>query len=644
MAFSKAERKTPAHPDTLKTFALGAFKERSTFINHYDVSDRDSGSGDDSRTLERQVTFEHDRRQLVVHFKPSEDEGLHNFEVDYDNLEDYILVNDSNVQTELYFFLKHPLKVFRATNPTSGCHVDRIDSVNTNTVWRRTTSFAGCKTQDLGYSSCLQLVIDNGGTVTDTPHAVLSRLCQSCGYTAHYVSVQNIRPSVLVWEPSMALFECEYALRVFLSRGYTVMDQVQVNVHFFQKLREAEKRSGPRFVCEILRRLTLTVESNRFADIDTALNQLLMRSKTEDTILEAEQTQFPAAHRMVRRVFITPTRLVFMHPEIVRDNRILRKYGADNFMYGSDNFMYGADNFMRVSIRDEDFVKLQSVGRLIPGEEEATFTRVKHVLQNGLKVGDRNYVFLAASNSQLREHNVWFYASDGRHSADSIREEMGDFSHIKCPATVLARMGQCFTNTSVVALTSAIEVVQIPEIEGGYDSTNSKVYCFSDGIGKISPSLAQKVCRETGRGETEVTSAYQIRYGGVKGVVAVDPNLPGDVMQIRPSMKKFWSRDENIEICKTSHPARLYLNRQVITILSALGVPDQTFQMLQEEMLQNLSDMLMREDVAFKSLKRRAQPLGLPLGKLSRCGLHVTTEPFFRAMLQKMFTCFLGKE
>nr|AZW07573.1 RNA-dependent RNA polymerase [Branchiostoma lanceolatum]AZW07574.1 RNA-dependent RNA polymerase [Branchiostoma lanceolatum] len=64
--------------------------------------------------------------------------------------------------------------------------------------------------------------------------------------------------------------------------------------------------------------------------------------------------------------------------------------------------------------------------------------------------------------------------------------------------------------------------------------------------------------------------------------------------------------------------------------------------MLQETMLQNLSDMLMREDVAFKSMKRRAQPLRLPLGKLSRCGLHVTTEPFFRAMLQKMFTCFLG--
>ncbi|CAH1273336.1 Hypp5087 [Branchiostoma lanceolatum] len=620
-AFSKTERNTPTHNDIeLKTIALGAFKERSTFINHYDVSECDSESEDDSRSIERQVTFEHDRRQLVVYFKPSEEEGLHKFEVEYDNLEDYILVDDSNVQTAMYLFLKNPLKVFSATDPANGGRVDRIKSVNMKTVWRRTTSFAECTTQDLGYSSCLQLVIDNDGTVTDIPHAVLSRLCQSCGFTAHYVSVQVVRPSVLAWGPSLAHFECEYALRVFLSRGYTVMDQVQVNGHFFRKLREAEKRSGPKFVCEILRRLTLTVESNRFADIDTALHQLLIR---EDIILEAEETQFPTAHRMVRRVFVTPTRLMFMHPEIVRDNRILRKYGEDNFM--------------RVSIRDEDFGKLQAVGRLIPGEEETTFARVKHVLHDGLKVGDRNYVFLAASNSQLREHNVWFFASDGENTAESIIREMGDFSQIRCPATVLARMGQCFSNTepSVVARKSAREVVPIPEIE-------DNVYCFSDGIGKISQSLAQRVCREIGRGETEEPSAYQIRYGGVKGVVAVDPKLRPDVMQIRPSMKKFSSRDENIEICMTSHPARLYLNRQVITILSALGVPDQTFQMLQEEMLHNLSDMLVREDVAFKSLKRRAQPLGLPLGKLSRCGLHITTEPFFRAMLQKMFTCFLG--
>ncbi|XP_019641825.1 PREDICTED: LOW QUALITY PROTEIN: probable RNA-dependent RNA polymerase 1 [Branchiostoma belcheri] len=497
-AFSKSERNTPAHSDIrLKTFALGAFQERSTFIIHYDASAYGSPFEDDASSirpairleLERQVTFEHDRKQLAVHFKPSEDEGVHKFEVDYDNLESYILVYDSYVQTGLYFFLKHPLKVDR---------------------------------------------------------------------------------------------------------------------YFFQKLRTEEERFGA-----------------RFAEIDTALHQLLAM---RDIIMEAEQVQFPAAHRTVRRVFVTPTRLMFMHPEIVRDNRILRKYGEDNFM--------------RVSIRDEDFGKLQAVGWLAPGEEE-TFTHVNCVLQDGMKLGDRNYEFLAASNSQLREHNVWFFASDGKNTAESIRREMGDFSHIRCPATVLARMGQCFSNTepSVVAKTSDREVVRIPEKEAG----ENPVYCFSDGIGKISQSLAQKVHGRRTRGETEVPSAYQIRYGGIKGVVAVDPYLPGDVMQVRPSMIKFMSSDENIEICMTSHPARLYLNRQVITILSALGVPDLNFQNLQETMLQNLSDMLVSEHVAFKSLKRRAQPFVLPLGKLSRCGLHITTEPFFRAMLQKMFTCFLGQ-
>ena len=65
-------------------------------------------------------------------------------------------------------------------------------------------------------------------------------------------------------------------------------------------------------------------------------------------------------------------------------------------------------------------------------------------------------------------------------------------------------------------------------------------------------------------------------------MVAVNPEL-GDrlVVQIRPSMKKFTSSNMVLEPCGYSGPRELHMNRQVIAILKAQGVPDQSFILLQ---------------------------------------------------------------
>lgn len=72
----------------------------------------------------------------------------------------------------------------------------------------------------------------------------------------------------------------------------------------------------------------------------------------------------------------------------------------------------------------------------------------------------------------------------------------------------------------------------IPDIET-YDGE----YCFTDGIGKISKSKANEICEKYFY--SEYASAFQIRFAGFKGVVAVDPNLISDQLQFRESMKKF---------------------------------------------------------------------------------------------------------
>jgi len=47
---------------------------------------------------------------------------------------------------------------------------------------------------------------------------------------------------------------------------------------------------------------------------------------------------------------------------------------------------------------------------------------------------------------------------------------------------------------------------------------------------------------------------------------------------------------------------RLHLNRQVIVLMSGLGIPNQAFVALQDRTLQQLADMLIRENSAIDAL------------------------------------------
>lgn len=56
-----------------------------------------------------------------------------------------------------------------------------------------------------------------------------------------------------------------------------------------------------------------------------------------------------------------------------------------------------------------------------------------------------------------------------------------------------------------------------------------------------------------------VPSAFQIRFGGCKGVVAQDPTLgdDADVLVIRKSMHKFKSDSNNLEILEETRPGNV---------------------------------------------------------------------------------------
>ena len=103
-------------------------------------------------------------------------------------------------------------------------------------------------------------------------------------------------------------------------------------------------------------------------------------------------------------------------------------------------------------------------------------------------------------------------------------------------------------------------------------------YNFSDGIGMIMQDLALEVAEMLPLTDNYAPSAYQIRYAGFKGVVAVSTGQnDGMRMSLRPSMRKFESAHSVLEVVSWTKFQPAFLNRQIITLLTSLGVPDAVF-------------------------------------------------------------------
>ncbi|KAK4261810.1 hypothetical protein QN277_004759 [Acacia crassicarpa] len=325
----------------------------------------------------------------------------------------------------------------------------------------------------------------------------------------------------------------------------------------------------------------------------------------------------------VRRVKITPCKVYFCGPEVNVSNRVLRHF---------DQFL---DNFLRVSFVDEELGKLFSTDlslRNSSSEQRKTeiYTRILSILRNGIVIGDKKFEFLAFSSSQLRENSLWMFAPAYGLNAAAIRDWMGNFRNIRNVAKYAARLGQSFGSSTEALSVSQDETEMIPDVvvkSGGID------YIFSDGIGKISAEFAKKVSKKCGY-KSSTPSAFQIRYGGYKGVVAVDPTSSVK-LSLRKSMLKFDSDNTKLDVLGCSKFQPCYLNRQIITLLSTLGVKDHVFEKKQKEAINQLNSLLT------DSLKAREALDLMSAGEISNimkemliCGYRPDAEPFLSMTLQ----------
>lgn len=144
---------------------------------------------------------------------------------------------------------------------------------------------------------------------------------------------------------------------------------------------------------------------------------------------------------------------------------------------------------------------------------------------------------------------------------------MGNFDTIRTPARYAARIGQAFSETPFyIPLDELnITVLEIPDVE-------NQGRVFSDGVGTLSWEVVHRIWDVLPQKKAAPT-AFQVRFRGSKGMLALDSTLSGAVVCIRPSMKKFDSNDKpHLEICDmATKPIPLVLNRQMVKIMEDMG-------------------------------------------------------------------------
>ncbi|KIM33801.1 hypothetical protein M408DRAFT_18806 [Serendipita vermifera MAFF 305830] len=356
----------------------------------------------------------------------------------------------------------------------------------------------------------------------------------------------------------------------------------------------------------------------------------------------------------VYRATLTPTTLRLSGPFQEQSNGVIRQYD------------YATDHFLRINFTDEQRLQLRW-DRDVRGD---LFVKehIGGLLKEGINIAGRYFEFLGYSNSGLREHSVWFVTPIWKEmglestwiTAEDIRNGIADFSmdadldtstyspvedegepesiffgdasvisRIKegekelkfSPSKLGARLAQAFTTTEPAIELRLDEIEFIDDIKVK-NPISGKPTEFTDGYGCLSCELANDVWKVLNAHSHSqelpipAPSAYQIRLGGAKGVLGINPDLEGRKVVLHKSMVKFLSQDGGLHIAtRFDHPLNLYLNRPLIAILEHLGVAIDWFSRLQAKAISEANETLLSisdEASEFLTTRHLGRQYGFP--------------------------------
>ncbi|KAI9927937.1 hypothetical protein MW887_002789 [Aspergillus wentii] len=394
-------------------------------------------------------------------------------------------------------------------------------------------------------------------------------------------------------------FSVRYQLEVCISNGY--LSEFTMTREFPIKLSEIGETQAKKLLEYVASRKRVYYDPMKIFNLE------FVKGVTDAKI--------PPYCCYMRSARITPSTIYFNSPSVDISNRVIRY------------FIEYADRFLRVSFTDEKL--LGRINSTADNTMDEVFTRIKRALANGIVVGDRRYEFLAFGNSQFREHGAYFFAPLDNLTAANIRAWMGHFNDIRNVAKYAARLGQCFSTTRAV-VGSPVNICKIGDIR-------RNDYTFSDGIGRISKFLAQMAMTElkikTPTGDPP--SAFQFRLGGCKGMLTVSPEAQRQEVHIRKSQYKFAATHSGLEIIRWSQFSMATLNRQLIIVLSTLGIPDAIFHTKLKSMLKGLDEAMESDSKAIELLQKYVDPnqMTLTISQIVLDGFRRSKEPFLTSVL-----------
>ena len=129
-------------------------------------------------------------------------------------------------------------------------------------------------------------------------------------------------------------------------------------------------------------------------------------------------------------------------------------------------------------------------------------------------------------------------------------------------------------------------------------------------------------------------SAFQFRLGGSKGLVVVWDNIGWNDIHLRPSQTKFQSLDKKLEVIKIARTTTATLNRQTITMLSYLGVPDAVFMDILRNQLHEYEESMESSLVAERGLRSQSDEneIQATMANMIANGFMAAQDPFMLAL------------
>ncbi|CDW60289.1 RNA dependent RNA polymerase family protein [Trichuris trichiura] len=573
--------------------------------------------------------FEHDIRRMEIVFAEKRSKSTHDkyttrykMSVSYKAL-NYVTVDYDQHWADIYLTVKYPPLLWKWKH--FGGHSSHNEAI---------VSLPFCCRETFGSCSVIMLRLKTTQAIEDEMlWALICRLKRRARVPVYFGRV-TIEPLTKLPDHEMTEaswnFDCQYYWCALKSRSLSVASQMDSNfadqlLTAFERNQKATEHALSYLLSLVdqLQEIFLPSSFKKYFDKYDSLNlaelEKMERSESDDGMVR------------VRKVVFTPTRTLLTVPDTMLSNRVIRRFGAEWAL--------------RVSFRSDNGGRMRAFSFNSDDIDEV----LRRPLRDGLTIGDRHYEFLGWSNSQLRDGGCYFYCRTAQGECVSdIRKWMGNFDGIGNVPKLMSRMGQCFTQSlSAVEIPYPIGSSEVPIQEDHFSQLyGEKVFCFSDGVGQISVQLAEEVSEKLNL--SPVPSAFQIRFAGCKGMLAVNPRLPEvQKMVFRESMLKFRTETSNVlEIVKTSQPCPVNLNRPLILILDQVAECEnplvrQNMQRrineLLNEQLYGLSDMLLLESCASRELPKSVQ-LGINFKSLSEVGIRMTNEVFFRNMMLSIYS------